>query len=142
MNAPMTELTQQLEQWLRATSLNTLELSGPGTFVRLEQVTGAPPGLEVTARVNTCPEISSTTVRAGSVGVVMHAHPLREDPLVQPGQQVYAGQTVAILKVGAVLLLVPAPHDGTVLQVHADDGCVVGYGERLVEIGKKEPHAN
>lgn len=145
MNAPMTDIACQLEAWLRTTPIHTLELRGPGTFIHLTQATDHHPNQEpmTGAGVVALPEdATSTIVRAGSVGVVMHAHPLRDDPLVQIGQRVLAGQTVALLRVGAVLLPVPAPHDGMVSQVLADDGCIVGYGDSLVEIEKEGAHAN
>lgn len=145
MNAPMTDIAQQLEDWLRETPIHTLQLRGPGTFIHLTQATGHHPkqepmtGAGAVARPE---DATSTIVRVGSVGVVMHAHPLRDDPLVQIGQRVLAGQTVALLKVGAVLLPVPAPHDGVVLQVLVGDGHIVGYGDSLVAIEKEGTHAN
>lgn len=145
MNVPMTDIARQLEAWLRATPIHTLELRGPGTFIHLTQATGNSPnpdpmtGAGAVARPE---DATSTIVRAGSVGVVMHAHPLRDDPWVQVGQQVRAGQTVALLRVGAVLLPVPAPHDGVVLKILADNGQIVGYGDSLVAIEKEGTHAN
>ena len=145
MNAPMTDIARQLEAWLRATPIHTLELRGPGTFIHLTQATGHHPNQEPrtgAGAVARPEDATSTIVRAGSVGVVMHAHPLRDDPLVQIGQRVLAGQTVALLKVGAVLLPVPAPHDGVVIQVLVGDGAIVGYGDSLVVIEKEGTHAN
>ena len=141
MNVPMTKIARQLEAWLRATPINTMELRGPGTFIHLTQVTDNNPNSDPVA-VTQPEDKASTIVRAGSVGVVMHAHPLRDDPWIQIGQQVRAGQTVALLQIGAVLLPVPAPHDGVVRQVLADNGHIAGYGDGLVEIGKESPHAN
>ena len=143
MHALMTDIAQQLEDWLRETPIHTLQLRGPGTFIHLTQATGHHTDPMAEAGAVARPEnATSTIVRAGSVGVVMHAHPLRDDPLVQIGQRVLAGQTVALLRVGAVLLPVPAPHDGVVRQVLADNGHIVGYGDRLVEIEKEGTHAN
>ena len=75
-----------------------------------------------------------TVVRAGSVGVVLLAHPLRTQPLVGVGQAVAAGQALALLRIGDVLLPVAAPRSGVVARIVAADGSAAGYGDPLVEI--------
>ena len=126
---------RQLSQWLAATDIACLELSGPGHTVRLRrqgshaavQLADAAPGPAPSAA-------AVTVVRAHSVGVLLHAHPCRPQPLVQAGEQVVQGQPVALLQVGLVLLAVPAPRAGTVVSVLGTHGAAVGWGEPLVEI--------
>jgi acetyl-CoA carboxylase biotin carboxyl carrier protein len=137
MTGHTVDQTRQLIEWLDRTDIALLELSGPGQSVRLrrhgagfESATSAP---EPAAAAEAPPE-TTTVVRAHSVGLVLHAHPLREDALVRVGQQVSAGQTVALLKIGAVLLPVPAPRAGVVARIVAASHGVVGFGDPLVEL--------
>jgi acetyl-CoA carboxylase biotin carboxyl carrier protein len=119
-----------LAQWLDGTDIDVLELSGPARHIRLRRGVNA---VELQAQP-AAPQASPTVVRASSVGVLLHAHPLRDVPLVRTGDAVAAGQPLALLQVGAVLLPVAAPHAGTVARVLAAYGAVVGYGEPLVEL--------
>ena len=133
---------RQLSEWLNGTDITLLELSGPGTFVRLRRNGQASPsGVQEVQEVQPLPAMQAagpiaapTVVRAGSVGIALHSHPLRTDPLVQVGQQVAAGQTVALLKIGFVLLAVPAPRAGTVCRIVASHEAPVGFGDPLVEL--------
>jgi acetyl-CoA carboxylase biotin carboxyl carrier protein len=139
---------RQLSEWLNGTDIALLELSGPGTFVRLRRNGQASPsGVQEVQKVQKVQEVqplpamqtagpvaAHTVVRAGSVGIALQSHPLRTDPLVQVGQQVVAGQTVALLKIGFVLLAVPAPRAGTVCRIVAPHEAPVGYGDPLVEL--------
>ena len=133
---------RQLSEWLNGTDITLLELSGPGTFVRLRRNGQAPTSeVQEVQAVQSAPSMQAadpiaapTVVRAGSVGIALHSHPLRTDPLVQVGQQVAAGQTVALLKIGFVLLAVPAPRAGTVCRIVAPHEAPVGYGDPLVEL--------
>jgi acetyl-CoA carboxylase biotin carboxyl carrier protein len=127
------EIVNRLSAWLAGTDIAVLELSGPGMSIRLrrnrattEVETPAPSAHEIAT--------ASTVVRAGSVGIVLHAHPLRTEPLVREGQRVVAGQTVALLKIGLILLAVQAPCAGTVSRIVAAHQAAVGYGDPLLEI--------
>ena len=128
---------RQLSQWLNGTDIALLELSGPGKLIRLHR-NGTAYGPQSTQRPvvpsNVQPPIAPTVVRAGTVGVVLHSHPLREEALVRPGQEVTAGQTVALLKIGVVLLAVSAPRAGIVSRIVAAHEAAVGFGDSLVEL--------
>ncbi|MBS0455025.1 MAG: acetyl-CoA carboxylase biotin carboxyl carrier protein subunit [Proteobacteria bacterium] len=129
---------RQLTEWLQATDISLLELRGPGESIRLcRQASGevreaAPAHSPATAPA---PQAAATTlVRAGSVGIVLHSHPLRTEPLVQPGQQVAAGQALALLRIGPVLLPVAAPRAGVVSRIFSSHESAVGFGAPLVEL--------
>jgi acetyl-CoA carboxylase biotin carboxyl carrier protein len=125
---------RQLSEWLDPTDIALLELTGPGTSIRLhrrQSDTAASGGRR--AFVET-PSEAAAVVRAGSVGIALRSHPLRTQPLIEPGQQVQAGQTLALLKIGLVLLPVPAPRAGMVRRVIAAHEAPVGYGDPLVEL--------
>jgi acetyl-CoA carboxylase biotin carboxyl carrier protein len=124
----------QICDWLAGTGIELFELRGPGTLLRLQRSsTGYEQAPEQEAATPE-PVAAADIVRSGSVGVLRHAHPLRTGPLVQAGEAVIAGQALAVLQIGAVLLAVPAPRDGVVARVLAADGAIVGYGEALVEL--------
>lgn len=133
MTDPRIAQVRQLSEWLDRTDITLLELTGPGTLIRLRRKgPGVAAGVEQ-APIEAAPE-ATTVVRAGSVGIALRSHPLRSEPLVEPGQRVEAGQTVALLKIGLVLLPVAAPRAGTVCRVAAPHEAPVGYGDPLVEL--------
>lgn len=143
----------QLEASLRGTDIALLEVQAPGVSLRLRRV---PDGSVVDKAAGSSPVPAdapqdapshrpaegapkdqappSCQVRAGSVGWLRLAHPLRTQALVQPGQVVRRGQALALLQIGAVLLPVSAPCAGRVARWLAQDGTRVGYGEPLLEI--------
>ena len=130
MTNPQPALTNQLADWLAATDLALLELSGPDTAIRLRRH-----GATFEAEPLVPGEASApTVVRAGSVGIALHAHPLRTEPLVRVGQAVAAGQTVCLLQIGLVLLAVHAPRAGTVTRIAAAHEAPVGFGDALLEM--------
>lgn len=131
------ELVRQLGGWLSATDIGLLELRGPGVHLCLRndghQVEAVRPGdARMIAR-------DAVPVRATSVGKFLHAHPLHDAPLAEPGQTVVRGQTIGLLQIGALLLPVQAPHDGVVAGHAAADGAVVGYGAPVVKLFAASP---
>lgn len=136
---------RQLSQWLAGTDITLLELSGPGRTIRLRRdggsaAAGSGAALATAAAGDGAAAAAAaaatapTVVRSGSVGIVLHAHPLRPEPLVRLGQQVATGQAVALLKIGLVLLAVVAPHAGKVARIVAGHDTAVGFGDALIEI--------
>ena len=127
----------QLSAWLAATDIRLLELSGPGVHLRLQH-DGA--RVEVVDADATWPpqggvpaEIPRCVARAGSVGIFLHHHPLREELLAPPGARIRAGQTLGLLRIGSLLLPVTAPEDGVVIGTLVPDGEAVGFGTPLLE---------
>lgn len=115
--------------WLAATDIDCLELTGPAGHLRLRR--GGEP--EVTADRTDEPlaEDESVAMPSPGFGIFLHAHPLHETPLVRAGDGVAAGQVLGFLKIGALLIPVPAPHDGVVSDIVAQDGTLVGFGDPL-----------
>ena len=124
----------QICEWLAATDIEFFELSGPGTLIRLKRNGGSYTAQPVPEGAFVEAGSAAHIVRSGCVGVLLHAHPLRTAPLVKAGDRVAAGQALAVLRIGAVLLAVPAPRDGIVARILVADGTTVGYGEPLVEL--------
>lgn len=133
------EQLQQLAAWLAATDIGLLELRMPDGTVRLGRNGAAPAEIVTLDDVDAIPAAATTTasVRASAVGVFLHGHPLHAAPLLRVGERVASGQPVGLLRIGPLLLPVPAPQDGVVLAVLVPDGRAVGYGTPLVEL--REP---
>lgn len=126
------DLSHQVSAWLAATDIGYLELRGPGVELRLLNRDGRvePAPADYVPRAAAAAE----PVRASSVGVFLHTHPLHDTPLAAPGKAVISGQVIALLQVGALLLPVAAPCDGTVSALRVAHGTVVGYGTPLLDI--------
>lgn len=122
---------RQLSAWLQATDIDMLDLQGPGERLCLRRNGN---GIEVAADDVQEAAGSLTVVEAASIGVFLHEHPQRDEPLAGPGTRVYAGQAVGLLQIGALLLPVVAPHNGTVGAILVAPGEAVGYGTPLIEL--------
>jgi acetyl-CoA carboxylase biotin carboxyl carrier protein len=124
----------QLCAWLARTDIGLLELKSPsqtlrllheGTAVAVQTVDGAeairqqPPAL---------------IVRASAPGAFLCRHPLRERATIATGEEFHAGDPLGFLQVGPLLLPVLAPLAGTVTDVLARHGTIVGYGAPLFEL--------
>jgi acetyl-CoA carboxylase biotin carboxyl carrier protein len=127
------DLVHRLSGWLAGTDIAWLELRGPGGHVRLHNDGSrveAVPADEWLAPTRA----EAVEVRAASVGLFLHTHPLHEAPLATPGQPVAAGQPLGLLRIGSLLLPVTAPREGTFVGHDADDGRTVGYGTPLLRL--------
>ena len=128
-----TDDVRQLSAWLAATDIELLELRGPDHHLCLrregEQVVVV--AAEEQAQEHAEPPLVLSAV---SVGVFLQNHPLRTEALVRRGQQVRAGEVLALLKIGALLLPVSAPQDGIALRPLVAHGATVGFGTPLFEM--------
>lgn len=119
----------RLAAWLAGTDIGLLELRTPEGTLRLGRL-----GDDVVELPQDEEEIEPVPVKAPSLGVFLHGHPLATAPLVRIGARVEAGQTVGLLKIGPLLLPVAAPQAGIVDGVHVADGAAVGYGTPLLDL--------
>jgi acetyl-CoA carboxylase biotin carboxyl carrier protein len=122
---------RQLSAWLEATDIDMMELQGPGARLCLRRN-----GTRIAIASHSAEGAAGpcTVVQAPSVGVFLHEHPLRGEPLAGRGTRVRAGQVVGLLQIGALLLPVTAPQDGIIEAVLVAQGTAVGYGTPLVEL--------
>ena len=126
-----TEDVRQLSAWLQATDIDVLDLQGPGERLCLRRNGSR---IEVAADGVQEPVGPLTVVRAESVGLFLHEHPQRGEPLATSGARVRAGQALGLLQIGALLLPVTAPHGGTIEAMLVAPGQAVGYGTPLIEL--------
>lgn len=121
----------QLAAWLATTDIGLLELRTPHGTLRLgrqgDDIVELPTEEEED-------ETESVNVKASSVGVFLHSHPLATAPLTRIGQRVEAGQVIGLLQIGPLLLPVTAPQAGIVDARHVESGFAVGYGAPLIDL--------
>jgi acetyl-CoA carboxylase biotin carboxyl carrier protein len=126
---------KQISVWLTEAGIDQFELSGPNGQLRLgragRQGEAAaevdPAEAEIDARY-------SFTANAPAAGILLHRHPMQKTPLAPCGNRIRAGQTVALLQIGALLLPINAPRDGIVTDLMVQHGALVGYGTEIVEL--------
>jgi acetyl-CoA carboxylase biotin carboxyl carrier protein len=124
----------QLCAWLASTDIGLLELKGPTASLRLlhdgpDVAVQTFDGTEATQ-----PHQPALVVRAPGPGVFLDRHPLRESAMAPVGADVLAQAPLGFLQVGPLLMPVPAPLTGTVLDVLVPPGTVVGYGTPLFSL--------
>lgn len=81
------------------------------------------------------PEPKDTEVTAPMVGVFYAAPAPGDEPFVQVGSKVKAGETLCIIEAMKVLNEVTAEADGEVLEICVADGDLVEFGSCLMRIG-------
>ncbi|WP_321893027.1 acetyl-CoA carboxylase biotin carboxyl carrier protein [Paraburkholderia tropica] len=139
---------RQITSWLAAVDIEFIEISKPGTKVRLtlERAAGAADASATDQIV--APAVSSASasvsrnsaqprtikVSASSAGIFLTMHPARSTPLVEAGAQVKPGDVVGLLQIAQLCVPVLAPIDGVVTQTLAAHGATVGYGTPLLEL--------
>ena len=124
----------QLTSWLAEAGIDYLELSGPDRQLRLGSVVQRGVLTGTTDAVHTVTHL--VTVKAPMVGTLLHRHPMRRVPLAPCGSLVRAGQPVALLQVGALLVPIDAPCDGVVAEVVAQEGALVGFGAEITRLSR------
>lgn len=118
---------------LDGTDIELLELDLGTDVIRLRRdMSGQSSASFASARNGT----ATFDIPAPSVGIFRRTHPLRTSALVKPGQRVTAGDPVGLLQIGALLVHVVAPKDGTMIDVLVEDGAVVGYGTALMRFAE------
>ena len=114
---------------MAAAGIARLELTGPdGTLVLAR---GAARVDEVPEEVEA--EAELLPVAAPALGIFLRSHPLHEEPLAADGEALVAGQPIALLRVGALLVPVPAPADGIIVAAIPEEGALVGFGDPLFD---------
>lgn len=133
---PTADELKQMAEWLADTDIGLLELRTPTGSVRLGREPA--PGSAIVQLEDDAQQgeaaLAQTIASAPSVGVFLHAHPLRDTPVVRVGERVKAGQGLGLLRIGPLLLPVTAPAAGQVTGVREESGAAVGYGAALFEL--------
>ena len=143
----------ELSAWLAAANIDSLELTGPAGRLFLKRTEGdrhlqgeGATTESVEAQIR---DRGGTVVKAPIAGVLLHRHPMHKAPLAPQASKVQAGQVLALLQIGALLVPVASPHEGYVGAMLAEDGALIGFADAVVEVlankdADKEdsPHGN
>ena len=129
----------QLCAWLAATDIGLLELKGPAGTLRLRHDGSSVEVEMIEAAAAALFSAPMQVVRAPLPGIYLDRHPLRSQPLAAVGSEVAASTSLALLQVGPLLISVPAPDDGMVVEKFAEHGATVGYGAPLIGL---QPHGS
>lgn len=117
---------------MAAAGMTRLELTGPDFRLVLTHGAVAAPA-EPADEAPPDSDADMAAVSAPGMGTFLRTHPLHDRPLAGDGETVVAGQTIALLRIGAMLTPVPAPADGLILGAAPEEGALVGYGDRLFD---------
>jgi acetyl-CoA carboxylase biotin carboxyl carrier protein len=135
----------QISAWLVEAGIDDLELRGPDRQLRL-RAGRADQSEDAITSVDLAPAESRPqhfTVTAPAVGILLHRHPMQDRPLAPCGCRIRAGQTLALLQIGTLLLPVEATRDGTVIRLLVEHGALVGFGTQIIELsatGREPQH--
>ncbi len=118
--------------WMQAAGIRDLSVWEGNQHLRL-QLDESP----VTAEA---PTTERHQITSPGQGRFLATHPRRPAAKVERGDQISAGQIVAYLKAGNTLTAITASIGGTVTQVWANDGDLLGYATPVLIIeGSTEP---
>jgi acetyl-CoA carboxylase biotin carboxyl carrier protein len=124
----------QLCAWLASTDIGLLELKSPTQTLRLLHE-GTAVAVQMVDKADAIRQQQpALLVRASGPGAFLCRHPLRERAIIAIGDEFRAGDPLGFLQVGPLLLPVLAPLAGTVTDVLARHGTIVGYGAPLFEL--------
>ena len=94
----------------------------------------APPATEAPAPARVEPTADGTVIGAPSVGLFWRAPAPGAPPFVEVGQEVSAGDTVAIVEVMKLMNHVASPIDGVVAEILVENGAPVEFGQGIVVV--------
>ena len=124
------EEIRQLALWLKEHHLAGAEMSSPGVHLTLKR--GAPAVCVVTPVA--AATVDDKVLRTTGLGRLLLTHPQQNQPFVAVGDQLSAGQLVAVLQVGDLLLPQRSPKAAKVVDIRVPCGTTVGYGEAFLGV--------
>jgi len=136
------ETLKKVIQLFEVSSLSELEIEEKGTRFHLTKtgaVTVPPTAPQPLVQEETPPapaaaEPKTVTVRSPLVGTFYRALSPGEPPLVEPGTNVTAGQTLCIIEAMKVMNEITAESSGTVREILVESGEPVEYDQELFVI--------
>jgi acetyl-CoA carboxylase biotin carboxyl carrier protein len=130
----------QVARWMQEADIDSLALATPTQVLRL---TRGDEGYDLAQSSPAAPaeparQPTVVPALAPCAGVFLDQHPDGPEFFARPGQPVVAGEIMALLKIGLLLVPVVAPADGIRGQALQAAGAVVGYGTPLMDIRVEE----
>lgn len=125
----------ELLEILKSSSAAELAMTEGDTTIRLARFIAPPEPVALEVAAPPCePEPEQVTVKARVVGLFYRGKEPGLDPLVKVGDQVRQGQRLGVIEVLRKPTDVNSPVDGTISQIHGEDGAGVQYGDPLFVI--------
>jgi acetyl-CoA carboxylase biotin carboxyl carrier protein len=133
------EVIRQLARLLDETGLTEIAIEQDGVSVRVARQAGVRGRAADTAVAVPAPAVPPVEQHAGlvtspMVGTAYRAPEPGARPFVDIGSPVKAGDPLLIIEAMKTMNQIPAPRDGTVIQILVEDGQPVEYGEPLMII--------
>ena len=123
------EEIRQLALWLKEHHLAGAEMTRPGVHLTLKRGT---PTVSTVAAPLAVAAVEDKVLRTTGLGRLLLTHPQQNQPFVAAGDQLTAGQLVAVLQVGDLLLPQRSSVAARVIDVRVPCGTLVGYGEAFL----------
>jgi len=135
------EVIRQLARLLDETGLTEIAIEQDGVSVRVARQPGARGRAAEAAVAVPAPAVAVAPVEQHAglvaspmVGTAYRAPEPGARPFVEIGSPVKAGDPLLIIEAMKTMNQIPAPRDGTVIQILVEDGQPVEYGEPLMII--------
>ena len=133
------EVIRQLARLLDETGLTEIAIEQDGVSVRVARQTAVRTRAADAAIAVPAPAVPPVEQHAGlvtspMVGTAYRAPEPGARPFVDIGSPVKAGDPLLIIEAMKTMNQIPAPRDGTVIQILVEDGQPVEYGEPLMII--------
>lgn len=120
-----------LARKMQSSGLNSLALDGKHWSLRLTFAASPPAPTPVTLPAAEIPPITQR-IGAPMPGTLLRRHPHSQQDFVAPGQQIVAGEVVALVQVGPLYVPVISPDSGTVQSFAAEHLSAVEYDEDVL----------
>ena len=124
------EEIRQLALWLKEHHLAGAEMTRPGVHLTLKR--GGVATVSTVAAPLAVAAVEDKVLRTTGLGRLLLTHPQQNQPFVAAGDQLTAGQLVAVLQVGDLLLPQRSSVAARVIDVRVPCGTLVGYGEAFL----------
>lgn len=115
------DLLDDLLKRMQAAGLSELEVQQGDTSITMRLGTAAP----------TTASSKPVSVRSQSLGIFHASHPRRPGSALKIGDQVLKGTALGYLEASGTLTAVVAPATGTLSEVLASDGDLIGFGSHV-----------
>jgi acetyl-CoA carboxylase biotin carboxyl carrier protein len=140
---------KKLIELLESSNLAEIEVSEGDDSVRITRYSAAAPAAPATVNVAPCPPSGTTAtpataaapdvvgnlVKSPMVGTMYYSSSPEAEPYVKIGDKVSVGDTVCIIEAMKMFNPIETDVAGTILEVIANDGHAVEYGQPLFLIG-------
>jgi biotin carboxyl carrier protein len=129
---------RRIAGWMRAGGIAQVEVARENLLVRIRLDASAAPSAGGTTKREepACrePPPSTVVVASDAVGILCDRYPVGNSPLVEAGDPVRTGMTVALIRVGPLYRRLRSPSAGTFARWLVQPGERVDFGKPILEL--------